>query len=398
MKGISVRATSVTPSLTLAITAQANKLKSEGVDVVAFTAGEPDCKTPEYISDAARVALEKGFTKYTPASGTVALKTAISEKLRKENGLEYTPDQIVVSNGAKQSLYNALQTVVEDGDEVIIIAPYWLTYPELIKVNGGKTVVVDAKAENGFKVLPCEIEAAITEKTKAVIFNSPNNPTGAVYTREELAALMEVFVKHDLWVISDEIYEKLIYCGEHVSLAGLSEKAYERTFVINGMSKAYAMTGWRIGYAAAPTVKLAKLMGGLQSHQTSNPNSIAQFASVTALSTGEDVIASMVESFGRRQKLMLKELEAVPGVKVVKGDGAFYVMVNVSGLFGKDIEGMVANSALDMANILLEKAHVAVIPCESFGAPEYIRLSYALSEADIVKGVQRMAELFAKAK
>lgn len=396
MKELAKRATSVTPSLTLAITAQAKKLKSEGVDVVAFTAGEPDCNTPSYIVTAAKEALDKGFTKYTPASGTMELRAAVCEKLKRENGLDYKPEQIVISNGAKQSIYNVLQTIVEDGDEVIIVAPFWLTYPELIKVNGGTPVTVYAKAENGFKITPEEIEVAVTDKTKAIIFNSPNNPTGAVYTEDELKAIMEVCVKHDLYVVSDEIYEKLIYSGKHVSLASLGEKAYERTFVINGMSKAYAMTGWRIGYVAAPDAKTAKLMGGLQSHETSNPNSIAQYASVTALGTGEEVINEMVERFGRRQKLMWKELEAVPNIDVVKGDGAFYVMVNVSKLFGKSLCGRVAHSALDIANILIEKAHVAVIPCESFGAPEYIRLSYALSEDDIVKGVRRLAEFFAK--
>lgn len=398
MKELAKRATSVTPSLTLAITAQAKKLKSEGVDVVAFTAGEPDCNTPAYIVAAAKEALDKGFTKYTPASGTLELRTAVCEKLARENGLSYKPEQIVVSNGAKQSLYNVFQTIIEEGDEVIVVAPFWLTYPELIKVNGGTPVIVYARAENGFRISASEIEAAITAKTKAVVFNSPNNPTGAVYNEEELRAIMDVCVKHDLYVVSDEIYEKLIYRGKHVSLASLGEKAYERTFVINGMSKAYAMTGWRIGYVAAPDARTAKLMGGLQSHETSNPNSIAQYASVTALSTGEEVIDGMVARFGRRQKLMWKELESVPFVEVVKGDGAFYVMVKVSGLFGKQLGGSVPQTALDVANLLIEKAHVAVIPCESFGAPDYIRLSYALGEDDIVKGVGRMAEFFGQAK
>ncbi len=398
MKGLAKRATSVTPSLTLAITAQAKKLKSEGVDVVAFTAGEPDCNTPAYIVASAKEALDKGFTKYTPASGTAELRTAICEKLKRENGLDYKPEQIVVSNGAKQSIFNVLQTIVEEGDEVIIVAPFWLTYPELIKVNGGTPVTVYAKAENGFKISPEEIESAVTAKTKAIIFNSPNNPTGAVYNECELKAIMDVCVKHDLYVVSDEIYEKLIYSGKHVSMAALGEKAYERTFVINGMSKAYAMTGWRIGYVAAPDAKTAKLMGGLQSHETSNPNSIAQYASVTALSTGDDVIAEMTARFGRRQKLMWKELESVPFVDVVKGDGAFYVMVKVSALFGKNLGGSVPKTALDVANLLIEKAHVAVIPCESFGAPDYIRLSYALGEDDIVKGIKRIADFFAQAK
>ncbi|MEG1710416.1 MAG: pyridoxal phosphate-dependent aminotransferase [Clostridia bacterium] len=395
MKEFSKRATMVAPSLTLAITAQANKLKSEGVDVVGFTAGEPDFNTPEYINNAAREAIDKGFTKYTPASGTMELKKAICAKLLKDNGLTYSPQQIVVSGGAKQSIYNALQILVEDGDEVIIISPYWLTYPELVKVNGGKPVVVDALATNGFKVLPKDIEKVITSKTKAVIFNSPNNPTGAVYNRSEIEALMEVFIKYDLWIISDEIYEKLVYNGAtHVSVASINAEAYKRTFVVNGMSKAYAMTGWRIGYIAAPNAESAKYMGALQSHQTSNPNSIAQYASVTALNGGEDIIAEMVNRFAIRRNLMLNELKTVKYVTAVEGEGAFYVMVDVTKLFGKNIKGTVANTALEMAAVLLDKCGVAVIPCESFGADGYIRLSYTLSDCDIVKGIGRMRDLF----
>lgn len=399
MKKLATRAGIVAPSLTLAITAQANKLKAQGVDIVGFTAGEPDFKTPEYIVNAAKEALDKGFTKYTPASGTAELKTAICNKLKRENGLSFTADRIVVSNGAKQSLYNVMQILVDEGDEVLVIAPYWLTYPELIKLNGGVPVIVEAKAENGFIPQIGDIEKAITSKTKAIIINSPNNPTGAVYSEEDIKAIAELCKKYDLWIVADEIYEKLVYNGKkHFSIAGVSEDAYSRTFVVNGMSKAYAMTGWRIGYVAAPTAEAAKAMGSIQSHQTSNPNSVAQYASVRALSEGEDIISGMVEVFAKRRELMLSKFEGIKYVKPVASDGAFYIMVNVEELFGKEICGSVVNSAMELSTVLIEKANVAVIPGECFGADKYIRLSYSLAEDKIVTGVERIGAVINKLK
>ena len=302
MLTITNRAKNVSPSLTLAITAKANKMKAEGVDLISFAAGEPDFNTPEFIIQAAKTALDKGFTKYTAASGMPSLKDAVCNKLARDNGLTYTQEQIVVSSGAKQSLFNAIQATVEEGDEVIIIAPYWLTYPELVKICGGTPVVVTMKAEDGFALNVNEVKKAITSKTKAIIMNTPNNPTGTLYSEESIREFAQMLKAYpDVYVISDEIYEALAYDGKkHFSIAQVDEDMKERTIVINGMSKAYAMTGWRIGYTASSTV-LAKRMGALQSHESSNPNTIAQHASVTALNNGEEFIASMRKIFEERR-------------------------------------------------------------------------------------------------
>lgn len=388
------RAQQVSPSLTLAITAKANKLKEEGVDLVSFGAGEPDFNTPQYILDAAKIALDKGMTKYTASSGTPQLRKQICEKLKKDNNLTYSPNQIVVSNGAKQSLFNAMQVLIEDGDEVIIPSPYWLTYPELVVTCGGKVVEIEASADNGFKITPNQLKKALTAKTKALIFNSPSNPTGAVYSKSEIAVIAEVLKGTDVWIIADEIYEKLVYEGaEHHSIAEASEDAFSRTIVINGMSKAYSMTGWRIGYAAAPTATVAALMDGLQSHQTSNANTIAQYASLVGLSGGEDFLREMVTTFNNRRKAMLKEFSTVKHVKAIEAHGAFYVMVDVSKLFGLTIAGKYIKGASEFAEVLIEKCAVAVIPCEGFGAPKFIRLSYTVNEATIAKGIGRIREL-----
>lgn len=392
MKELAVRAGIVAPSLTLAITAQANKLKAQGVDIVGFTAGEPDFRTPEYIVDAAKEALDKGFTKYTPASGTAELKKAVCSKLERENGLIYAPENIVISSGAKQSLYNVMQILLDEGDEVIIIKPYWLTYPEIIKLNGGVPVYVDTKAEKGFIPDINDIEKAVTSKTKAIIVNSPNNPTGAVYSEEEIRAVARLAQKYDLWIVSDEIYEKLVYDGKkHVSFASVSEDAKSRTFVVNGLSKAYAMTGWRIGYVAAPDAESAKAMGSIQSHETSNPNSVAQYASVAALgSEGDKVIDSMVRVFDERRKLMLSLLEGIKYIKPVAPSGAFYVMIDVSGIIGRSVNGEIITTPMQLSKVLIENANVAVIPGECFGANEYIRLSYSLSDDKIIEGIKRI--------
>lgn len=391
---ITNRARQITPSLTLELTAKAKKMKEEGKDVVSFGAGEPDFNTPEYVRNAAKEALDKGMTKYTPASGTVALKNAICKKLKTGNGLDYAPTDVVVSNGAKHALHNAIQAVVEEGDEVIIPAPFWLTYPELVKLAGGVPVIVDTDAKDGFKITAEKLSAAITDKTAAIILNNPNNPTGAVYTKEEIYALAAVIEKTDICVISDEIYEVLNYTSEPVvSIATYSDKLKAQTIIINGVSKSYSMTGWRIGYTAAPTA-VSKAIANMQSHMTSNPNSIAQYATLVAYESeeGEAFLSEMLASFARRRKLITDKLDEIKQLSYIRPDGAFYVMLCVKPLFGKTVEGVTVNSAMDFASVLLDKADVAVIPCESFGAGDYVRLSYAISDADIVKGVERIGE------
>ena len=395
---IAQRATKIAPSLTLELTAKAKKLKEEGKDVVSFGAGEPDFNTPEYICNAAKEALDNGVTKYTPASGTVALKNTVCNKFKLDNGLEYAPSNIVISNGAKHSLHNAISAVVEEGDEVIIPAPYWLTYPELVGLAGGKSVFVETKAENGFKMTAEELECAITDKTVAIILNNPNNPTGAVYTEEEIKALAKVIEDKDVWVISDEIYEVLNYTDAPVySIAKYSDALKEKTIIVNGVSKTYAMTGWRIGFIAAP-VAVAKAIANMQSHTTSNPNSIAQYATVAAYEDkeGEAFLKEMKESFDRRRKLIMSKLDEVKQISYVTPLGAFYVMINVENVLGKSTSaGKKIDTPLCFANALLDEKEVVAIPCEAFGAPTYLRLSYAISDADIIKGVERIGEFVA---
>ncbi len=390
---IAARARNIAPSLTLELTAKAKKLKEDGRDVVSFGAGEPDFNTPEYIRNAAKVALDGGVTKYTPASGTPALKNVVCDKFLRDNGLEYTPANIVVSNGAKHSLHNAINAVVEEGDEVIIPSPYWLTYPELVMLAGGKPVFVETKAENGFKMTAAELESAITDKTAAVILNNPNNPSGAVYSESEIKALAAVLEKTEICVISDEIYEVLNYTAEPVySIAKYSDKLKSQTIIVNGVSKTYSMTGWRIGYIAAPT-EIAKAISNMQSHTTSNPNSIAQYATVAAYESNEGnaFLLEMKQSFDRRRKLIMSELDKFDELSYVTPQGAFYIMVCLEKVLGKKTaSGRIIDSSLEFAKILLDEAEVTVIPCEPFGAPSYVRLSYAISDADIVKGVQRL--------
>ncbi len=392
MLKITKRAKAISPSLTLAITAKAKKLKAEGVDVIGFGAGEPDFNTPDYIIEAAKKALDIGFTKYTPSAGMPELRKAISEKFAKDNGLNYLPEQIVVSNGAKQSLFNCFQVIVEEGDEVILPTPYWLTYPELIRICGGTPVAVRTDASSGYKMTAEQLKNAITDKTVAVVLNSPNNPTGAVYTKDELQAIADVLKQFpDVYVIADEIYEKLVYDGyRRDSFAALGEDAYRRTFTINGFSKAYSMTGWRVGYVGAPTAELAKAMDGLQSHESSNANSIAQYASVVALSGGEDFMRSMNETYDRRHKLMMRLLNDTPFVQPVEGHGTFYVMADVSEMFGKSFEGTVIRDAIHLGELLIDHAKIAVIPMTPFGEPNCIRLSYAISDENIAEGCRRL--------
>lgn len=393
---ITERASRIAPSLTLEITAKAKKLKAEGVGVVSFGAGEPDFNTPDYIIEAAKDALDRGLTKYTPAAGTLTLRQAICDKLKRDNGLDYAAGDIVVSNGAKHALANAFLATVEAGEEVIIPAPYWLTYPELVKLAEGVPVYVHTSAKNSFKITPAELENAITDKTRAVLINNPNNPTGAVYTREEIEALAAVLRKYpDIYIISDEIYEKLCYGVEPYSIAAC-ESMRERTVIVNGVSKTYAMTGWRIGYTASAT-SLAKAIGSMQSHMASNANTIAQYASEAALvhDEGEKFLKLMRETFDRRRQLMIRLLDGMPQVTYIEPLGAFYVMVGIEGLLGKTLSGCKIDTALDFANALLEKEKVAVIPCESFGADGYIRLSYAISESDIAHGLDGIKRFIA---
>ena len=387
---ISKMASEITPSSTLAITAKANAMKAEGLDVVGFGAGEPDFDTPDYIKESAIKAINEGFTKYTPAPGILPLRQAICDKLAKDNGLSYEPAQVVVNNGAKHSLTNTFMAILDPGEEVIISAPYWLSYPQMVKMAHGVPVIVETKKDNGYKLTPKEFENAITDKTRAIIINSPSNPTGVVYTKEELRAIGEVVIKHDIYMVSDEIYEYLVYDGvEHVSVASFGPEFYDRTIVINGLSKSYSMTGWRIGYVAAP-LPIAKAINSIQSHATSNPNSIAQKASLAALSGDRSFVDTMRDTFAKRRDYMCERLSKIEGFSVTKPQGAFYCFINIADLYGKKYEGKTIESAKDLADVLLEAVNVVVIPCADFGTPECIRLAYAISMEDIEKGLDRI--------
>ena len=393
---LSKKGLSISPSSTLAIDAKAKKMKAEGVDVIGFGAGEPDFDTPSHIKKAAIAAIEAGFTKYTPASGIMDLKQAVCDKLKKDNGINYVPSQIVISNGAKHALVNAFQAICNPGDEVIIPAPFWVSYPEMVKLADGVPVIVKTSEQTGFKFNIEQIKQALTSRTKAIVINSPSNPTGMVYSRDELTALADLAVERGLFIVSDEIYEKLIYDGyEHISIASLHDKIKEQTIVINGVSKTYAMTGWRIGYAAA-NAEIAKIMGNIQSHATSNPNSIAQKAALAALTGEQDIIKTMVAAFASRRDYMVKRINAMPGLSCVTPHGAFYVMMNISKLMGKEIAGQTIKGSDDFADVLLEKAKVALVPGSGFGIDTHVRLSYATSLENITEGLNRIEALLSK--
>ncbi len=389
MKPLSHKNLGIEESMTLAITAKAKQLKESGVNIVSFGAGEPDFNTPKYIRDCAVARIEKGGNGYTEASGLLDLKKAVCTKLSSDNQLSYKPNQIVISSGAKHSLFNALQAICNPGDEVIIPSPYWVSYYELTKMADAVPVLVEASAANLFKVTRDQLESAVTANTKAILINSPNNPTGAVYTREELQAIGDFAVKHDLYIISDEIYEKLIYGEKHISIASLSDELYARTIVVNGLSKAYAMTGWRIGYTAS-AVDIANIMSNVQSHATSNPNTIAQYAGIEALTGDQSAIEEMRIAFEERKDYMVKTIRQIPNVTCVEPKGAFYVMVDISYYKGKTIDGVNVENSLDFAAVLIEKANIAVIPGIAFGVDDYIRLSYATSMANIEEGLNRL--------
>lgn len=387
MLKVNRRIKDVVGSTTLAITARAKELQMQGHDVVSFGAGEPDFDTPDYIKAAAINAINSGFTKYTPSIGTQDLREAIAAKLLKDNGLTYKANQIVVSCGAKHSLFNIIQVLVDDGDEVIYQAPYWVSYPEMVKTAGGVSVVIQTTSATAFKITPEVLKKHITPKTKLLILNSPSNPTGVMYTSDELAALAKICVEHKIYVISDEIYEKLVY--DHIkfcSIASLGKDIFDLTITVNGVSKAYAMTGWRIGYAAGP-VEIMEYIKKYQDHSTSNPTSISQAATTAALLASNDTVEEMCKVFKGRRDLILQCLDKIPSISYIKPQGAFYVFCNVSKL----------GDGATVARQMLDEIKVAVIPGDSFGAPEYIRLSFATSEAKIQDGLSRIAK-WAEAK
>lgn len=387
---LSQKASKVKPSSTLAISAKAGELKAQGIDVVGFGAGEPDFKTPDDICNAAIDAIRNGFTKYTPASGTAELKEVICKKFNDFNHIHYDPDQIVVSNGGKHTLTNVFQAILNKGDEVIIPAPYWLSYPEMVRLNDGKPVFVRAEKAASYKVTASQIERAVTDKTKALILNSPNNPTGMIYTKKELHDIAELAVKYDFYIVSDEIYEYLIYGGEkHYSVASFSKKIYDRTITCSGLSKTYSMTGWRIGYCGAPK-EIAKMMGAVQSHLTSNPNSIAQKAAVEAISGPQGTVEIMRKEFNKRRLYMIERIAAMPYVDMMEPKGAFYAFVDVSKALEKKYHGKRIADTMTLAQILLEDFHVALVPCTDFGFADHVRLSYVLGFAQIEKGMDRI--------
>ena len=380
---LSTRVAHLTPSLTLAIDSKAKAMKAEGIDVCGFGAGEPDFDTPDHIKAAAQAALEAGFTKYTPSSGIPDLRQAISTKFSKDNGLEYKPSQIIVSNGAKQSCLNAILAVCQPGDEVIIPAPYWLSYPEMVRLAGADPVIVPTTMANDWKITAEQFENAMTPKTKMIIINTPGNPTGSIYTRDELRAIAEVAAEEDIVILSDEIYEKIVYDGaEHVSIASLTPEAYDLTVTVNGFSKAYSMTGWRLGYLGAPE-QLAKAIDSMQSHTTSNPCSFAQKGGLAALNGDQQFVTDMVEEFNIRREYMYNRLSSIAGISAVKPRGAFYVLANI---------GQLGLTSTNFADRLLSKASVAVVPGIAFGDDATIRLSYATSMDVIKTGLDRLEE------
>ena len=377
------RVTQLTPSLTLAIDSKAKALRAEGVEIYSFAAGEPDFDTPEHIKAAAEEALKSGFTKYTASSGMPELRTAISEKFKRDNGLDYRPSDIIVSNGAKQSCYNAIMAVCGEGDEVIIPAPYWLSYPDMVRLAGAEPVIVQTTQENDWKMTPRQFEEAMSPRTKMVIINSPGNPTGSVYTKEELRAIVEVAADEEITILSDEIYESLTYDGaEHVSVASITPEAKDLTITVNGFSKAYAMTGWRLGYLAAPE-KIAKAIDSMQSHSTSGPCSFAQKGGLAALAGSQQCVADMREEFNIRREYMFERLSAIHNVTAVKPKGAFYMLANISKL------GMTSSNFADR---LLSKANVAVVPGIAFGDDRVVRLSYATGLDVIKPGLDRFED------
>lgn len=390
---IADRLKKVAPSLTLAIDAKAKQMIKDGVDLVGFGVGEPDFNTPENIKEAGINAIKANKTRYTPASGIPELKAAAAEKFRKENGLEYKPSDIIISCGAKHSLYNIFMAILNPGDEVIIFSPYWVSYEEQVKIADGVPVFVRLDEPRNFEIDFNMLEKKITKKTKAMIVNSPSNPTGAVLSADSLKKLADIALKHNLLIISDEIYEKLIYNGKkHISIASFSKEVKAQTIVVNGVSKTYAMTGWRIGYLASDNKEIVSAIDNLQSHSTSNPATMTQAAAVEALKTPDSVVQAMASEFDKRRQHIMKRLDGIPGLTYVEPEGAFYIFPNFFPFTGKTIKGRQIKGSLDLAEMLLNEAKVAVVPGIAFGADTHFRLSYATSMANIDKGLDRIAE------
>ena len=378
---LAARVGEVPPSITLAIAAKAKAMRAEGIDVCSLSTGEPDFDTPEHIKAAAKQALDAGKTKYGPVAGEPQLKAAIARKLQSDNNLNYQPENIIVTNGGKHSLYNLMMALIEPGDEVIIPAPYWLSYPEMVKLASGKPVIVRTDASTGYKITPEQLNRAITPKTKLFVLNSPSNPTGMVYTRAEIQALAEVIVDRDILVVSDEIYEKIIYDGaQHVSIGSLGQEIFDRTIVSSGFAKGYSMTGWRIGYLAGP-IELIKATSTIQGHSTSNVCTFAQYGAIAALESSQESVEKMRLAFADRREVIFELLDAIPGISCIKPDGAFYMFVNISKT------GM---TSLQFCDAFLEQQQVAVIPGIAFGADDHIRLSYATDLGTIKKAVERL--------
>lgn len=384
---LAARVQAVAPSMTLAISAKAKAMKKAGLDVCSFSAGEPDFDTPEHIRAAAKQALDDGKTRYGPAAGEPALREAIAHKLQTDNGLDYAAENIIVTNGGKHSLYNLIMATIESGDEVIIPAPYWVSYPEMVRLAGGTPVVVETTADTGYKITPEQLQQAITPQTRLFVMNSPSNPTGMVYSPDEIRALAEVVVESGIHVVSDEIYEKILYDGaEHLSIGATSTAAFERTIVSNGFAKAYAMTGWRLGYLAGP-VELIRAVSTLQSHSTSNVCTFAQYGAIAALTQPQDSVENMRQSFAQRRKTIIERVKAIPGLTCVPPQGAFYLFVDIH---------KTALSSLEFCQRLLEQKYVAAIPGVAFGAEGTIRLSYATDMDTIEAGMQRLSDFVAE--
>ena len=393
---LSERALAISPSVTLAIDTQAKKLRAEGLDVIPFGAGEPDFCTPEYINDAGKFAIDAGITRYTAVAGTMDLRMKICDKFFRDNGLEYNPSEIIVSNGAKQVLFTALSAIINPGDEVIMPSPCWLSYPEMVRMAGGVPVMVHGNEENDFIVTADRMRPYVTEKTKALILNSPSNPNGCVWSESDLRAIADLAVEKGFYIISDEIYEKLIYDGEtHHSVASFGDAIKAQTIVVNGVSKTYAMTGWRIGYAAGPK-SVIKAMTSFQSHASSNANSIAQYAAATALSCGDTYIKSMITEYDVRRRLMHRMLNEIDGLSCRLPKGAFYMMLNLQKVIGRKYKGQVIDGSTKFAELLLNEKRVAVVPALAFGDDNFARLSYATSRSNIVEGCKRIAAFIAE--
>ena len=393
MNVLSDRINNLATSQTLAMAGKARELKAQGIDIISLSLGEPDFNTPDFIKEAAKKAIDDNYSSYPPVDGYADLKEAICKKFKRDNGLDYKPSQIVVSTGAKQSLYNIAQVMLNDGDEVILPAPYWVSYHEIIKLSGGEPVVVTTSVDTDFKMTAEQLEAAITPKTKMVWFSSPCNPSGSVYSKEELEALAQVLLKHDIYIVSDEIYEHINFSGGSYSI-GAVPGMLEKTITVNGVSKAFAMTGWRIGYIGAPEF-IAKACTKLQGQVTSGANSIAQRATIAAVEADPSLLSDMVKAFHKRRDLVVNMMNEIPGVKNNIPEGAFYLFPDVSSYFGKTIKGVEIKDANDLSMFLLEHANVATVTGEAFGNPHCIRISYATSEEQLTEALKRIKEALA---